>query len=90
MSYRVFNGETTNTTSPTVRSFKSRHTIFCWGTFGSATVKVQLSAEGTEWFDEAAITFTAKGYASIELATDTKMRAVISGGTGASLHLAIV
>lgn len=87
--FRIFKDETTNATSPASSAFNGQHTVFCWGTFGGATVKIQLSFDGAEWFDVDDLTFTAKTVINAYLGKDVQVRGVISGGTGASINLGV-
>lgn len=54
-------------------------TLFVWGTFDGANFALQVSPDGSEWFDVAnADTITAKTVINVEFRAD-KVRAVISG-----------
>jgi hypothetical protein len=85
---RIFDGETTNTTSAAMPGQATR-TVYCWGTFGGATVKVQISPDREEWFDVPELTFTEKGAVNASF-QGSSLRGVISGGTGASINLEVV
>ncbi len=87
--FRIFKNETTNATSEALSSFNGQHTVACWGTFGGATVKLQLSLDGTKWFDIDDLTFTDEGIVNAYLGKDVKVRGVISGGSSASLNLSV-
>lgn len=88
--FRLFNQETTNATSGTSKTYRARHTVFAWGTWGAATAKLQISPDGVTWLDLTGASFTADGYATFEIATDVRVRGVISGGTGANLNMAVL
>ncbi|MCP4992864.1 MAG: hypothetical protein GY934_03615 [Gammaproteobacteria bacterium] len=65
-------------------------TVFCWGTFDSATVKVQLSPDGSEWFDLDDLTFTAKGVVNFMTQIGVQYRANLSSAGGStSVNLGI-
>jgi hypothetical protein len=87
--YQLFKNETTNTQSGAVKTYRARHTVFAWGTWGSATAKLQISPDGATWFDLTGASFTANGTATFEVATDCWLRADISGGTAANLNVAV-
>jgi hypothetical protein len=87
--FRLFNQETTNATSNSSKTFRARHTVFAWGTWGGATAKLQISPDGANWFDLTGASFTADGYATFEIAVDCQVRGVISGGTAATLNMAV-
>lgn len=55
--------------------------VYVWGTFDGATVTIQYSPDGTEWFDPEENSFTAKAASAIEL-NAYQVRAVVSGGGG--------
>ena len=86
---RLFDGETTNATTAAFPGSGGTRTVYCWGTFGGATVKVQLSPDGQEWFDIDELTFTAKGAVNAVF-VGSLLRGVISGGSSASINLEIV
>ncbi len=66
-------------------------TVFCWGTFDSATVKVQLSPDGLEWFDFSDLTFTAKAAMNFKTQIGVQYRANLSSAGGStSVNLSIV
>lgn len=60
-------------------------TVYIWGTWGSATAKVQISPDGVNWFDFSSNSMTANGAISIPY-TALAIQVVISGGTGNSLN----
>ena len=87
--YQLFKNATANGQSGAVKTYRARHTVFAWGTWGGATAKLQISPNGTDWFDLTGASFTADGTATFEVATDCYLRADISGGTGADLNVAV-
>lgn len=66
-------------------------TFFVWGTFGGATVVIDISPDGgTTWFPTS-ISLSAQGFGSIDLgAGDYIARANVTGGTAASLNAGVV
>jgi len=85
---RLFDGETTNTTSAALTGAGVQRTVYVWGTFGGATVKVQVSPDQVEWFDVDALTFASK--AAINTSFQGAMRAVIEGGTGHAITVDVL
>lgn len=63
-------------------------TIFCWGTFGGATVTIEISIDGTNWFAVPSISFTALGTVNME-ARAVYVRGVVTGGTGESINMVL-
>jgi hypothetical protein len=64
------------------------------GTFGGATVVLQVSNDGTNWvtardIDGVGVTFTSTGYAEVSLSA-AYIRPAISGGTGNDLDVIVV
>lgn len=59
------------------------YTFYGWGTFGGATLKLQVKPPGTvEWFDTGA-ELTDRGAVNVE-AKAGSVRAVTVGGTGST------
>ena len=54
------------------------YTVFAYGTFGGATVKVQVSPDGVTFFDLTDLTFTANGCSNVTLAAGSYIRANLS------------
>lgn len=84
---RLFDAETTNATSEAFEVGQGHRTAWCWGTFGGATVKLQVSPDRQKWFDETDLTFTAEGKSNLYVSPGTWVRGVITGGSGASINL---
>ena len=64
-------------------------TCYCYGTFGNATVKLQISPDdGTNWFDTG-ITFTAAGARNVEF-NAKQLRGVVSAGTGEAITMKLL
>lgn len=79
-----------NGSSFEIREWGNRHishlyTLFVWGTFGGATVTLQISPDGVEWFDVSGVSVTAKGALNVEFRARF-VRAVITGGAGVTLQ----
>lgn len=70
------------------RDKENLRTVFCWGTFGGATVTVEISLDDTNWFPVASISFTSAGAVNME-ARAVYVRGVVAGGTGESINLAL-
>ena len=60
-------------------------TIYIYGTFGGATVTVEISHDGTNWFNTG-IAATAKGVFNLEFRAQY-MRAIVAGGTGSAIDV---
>jgi hypothetical protein len=58
-------------------------TVYVWGTFGGATVKVQVSPDGANWFDLSNYSFSAIGCENIDAAT-AFYRLYVTGASGAT------
>jgi hypothetical protein len=88
---RFFSAETTNTDSETVAigSYGQRKydifTIYAWGTWGGATMKLQISLDQSQWFDVSGASFTDDGALNVQFRAPYA-RMNISGGSGASLN----
>ena len=63
-------------------------TLFVWGTFGGATVTIEVSPDGIEWFTLPSLTITAKYVGNVDLAArgGIYIRAFASGTTTSSLN----
>jgi hypothetical protein len=64
------------------------------GTFGGATMTIQVSNDGTNWVtaqgvDNTGITFTSTGYREFSLSA-AYVRPLISGGAGSNLSVIMV
>lgn len=66
-------------------------TFFVWGTWGGATVVIDISPDdGTTWFPTI-ISLSANGFGSIDLGQGNYVaRANVTGGTAASLNAGVV
>lgn len=91
----LFAAQTANVNGATVRTVNNvplySATIAVWGTMGGATVIVQFSPDaGTTWIDFATpvTTLTAKSFV-VTLPSGCAVRAAITGGTAASISVAI-
>lgn len=69
------------------RRDSSFFTLFVWGTFGGSTVKLQISPDGTNWFDvSGADAITAAGALNVEFRAK-QVRGSVSGGTANSINM---
>ena len=57
-------------------------TVICSGTFGSATVALEVKGPQGGWVPSDEVTFTAPGYVVTPLSPNVSVRAVVSGATG--------
>ncbi len=86
----LFSGQTANGSVGMDAIADGLQTVFCWGTFDSATVKVQLSPDGSEWFDLDDLTFTAKSVMNFKTQAGVQYRATLSSAGGStSVNLAV-
>lgn len=76
-------GATFTLVDTTRRPDRFSYTIFIWGTWDSATAKLQASPDGTQWFDVSAASWTADAITNIELYAPY-VRGVVSGSTTAA------
>jgi hypothetical protein len=67
---------TTNLTTEAHPCFAYLHSLFCYGQFDGAVVRVQGSPDGQAWFDLAS--FTAKSCITLSLSL-TFLRAIVCG-----------
>ncbi len=58
--------------------------LYVWGTFGGATVKLQLSPEGKEWFDVPDYTVTARTLLIGRRFSKGYLRWVVTDATGST------
>jgi len=64
------------------RNYKREtRTLFAYGTWDSATAKLQISPDGTTWMDVTDASFTADGIINVQFNAPFA-RGVISGGLG--------
>ena len=61
-------------------------TVFAWGTFDGATVKIQFSPDGEEWFDDpiGELNFTSKALRTQRVTAGVHIRATISNAGGSN------
>lgn len=64
-------------------------TLFVWGTWDSATVKLQMTPDGTTWFDVTGASFTTDGTLNVEFRAK-QMRINVAGGLGSASINAII
>lgn len=84
----MFSGQTANGQSATVSWTGGSGFYRAWGTFGGATLKLQASFDGVEWFD--VVTHIAKGITHFTLPA-CQLRSDLSAVTGTtSISAAVV
>lgn len=59
------------------------YTFFVWGTFGGATVTLQISPDNVNWFGTG-VSVTAQGAVNVEFRANF-VRAMSTGGAGSSI-----
>jgi hypothetical protein len=75
---------------PTIIPDSNQRSFFCWGTFGEATVYIEYSPDGNEWFraktEES--TFSEKDVRTLSIAAGVWVRGAITRATATTLlHL---
>lgn len=60
------------------------------GGFGGGTVKLQVSADGTNYIDVTSAAMTAAGTLTVKIADGFKVRAVLTGATDATLNAYLI
>ena len=70
------------------RDKENIRTVYCWGTFGGATVTLEISLDQVVWFPVTGVSFTEKGVINIEART-RYIRGVVGAGTSESIDMAI-
>jgi regulation of enolase protein 1 (concanavalin A-like superfamily) len=90
MATYLFSARTTNGNSSAVAHPGGPALLVVRGTFDGATVKIQVSDDGTNWVDLQYAAFTAAIATLIDLPIGTLIRAnVASAGAGTSITVAI-
>lgn len=65
-------------------------TVYAWGTWNTATAKVQVSLDDVTWFDVTGLSFTADGAINMEVRA-RYVRGVVSGGGGSeSINMSVI
>jgi hypothetical protein len=72
---------THNYASEAQENFSYLQTVYCYGSFAGASVNLQGSPNGTEWFD--LVTFNSKEVIGIGLSV-RYLRGVVSGATAST------
>lgn len=84
MSTYLFSARTTNGDSASLSHPGGPVLLIVRGTFGGATVKIQVSDDGTNWVDLQYAAFTAAIATLMELPINTLIRANVSGASGST------
>ena len=66
------------------RELSHLYTLFVWGEFGGGTVTLEISPDGTNWFEVSDVALTAAGCINVEFRAP-HVRAVVSGGTDSAV-----
>jgi hypothetical protein len=85
---QLLQANTTNITTAAQENYSYLQTVFCFGTFNGATVALQGSPDGSEWFDIAS--FTAKQVIGIGLSVRFLRAAITNAGGTTSVSLIVV
>lgn len=87
---KLFTGAGGAATGPAVaireglnRNKHQLYTMYVWGTFGGATVTLQISPDNVNWFGTN-VAITAQGATNVEFRANF-VRAVSTGGAGSSI-----
>lgn len=85
--------QTGNTQTEGVQLRSSRYSVFVWGNFNGATVRLEsapIDEDGNalHWFSIPELTFAGEAQANYDLGVGTKVRAVVSGA-GASTDVSL-
>jgi len=64
-------------------------TVYCWGTFGGATVTVEVSPDGSNWFSVTGLSFTSADAINMEVRA-RYVRGVVTGGTSPSVNMLLM
>jgi len=86
----LFNNSTTNGNSSSVVHPGGTLGLIVRGTFGGATVRLQISDDGANWVDINDAFFTAASAQLLIVPGGALLRATITGGTAASLTVALI
>lgn len=84
MATYLFSARTTDGNSSAVSHPGGPVLLIMRGTFGGATVKIQVSDDGTNWVDLQYSAFTAAVAILMELPINTLIRANVSGAGGST------
>jgi hypothetical protein len=82
----LFETQTANGSSDAVTAESSRGTFITYGTWDTATMTIELSADGTTWIPVTSGAFTANGYITVDLSPGVQYRYTLSS-VGASTSL---
>jgi hypothetical protein len=86
----ILSGATANQSSAPVDWTGGTGTFWAWGNFSGATVALEASPDGTNWFAIGqAVTFAQNGVGGFALGP-CKLRATVSGASGATNVSAIL
>lgn len=66
------------------REISHLYTFYVWGTFGGATVTLEISFDGVEWFTVTGISITVRTVINAEFRARF-VRAVVTGGAGQAI-----
>ena len=91
----IFQNQTSDTVTDAVRLTSGHESVFCWGVFDGATVKLQLcpvdpEQPNADWFDYDEATFTEKSSVNGAIGGNIWVRGVVEdAGLGTSVNLVL-
>ena len=86
----ILDAATANGNSTPVEWTGGTGTFWAWGTFGGATVALEASPDGENWFTVGpAVSFTQQGVGGFALGP-CRLRAALTGATGTTSVSAIL
>lgn len=86
----LFTNSSTNGNSSSAVQNGGTAALIVRGTFGGATVKLQISDNNADWVDIADASFTSASAKLLTLPSGAILRANIAGGTSASLTVVLI
>lgn len=87
---KLFSDASSNHSSDSINWSGGTGTFWVWGTFDGATIKLEASPDGSNWFDVGtAATLTQKGVAAFALGTCKLRATLVDAGASTSLSAAL-
>lgn len=83
----IFNARTTNGATGSLPNHSYLQSVYCWGNFDGATVSLEASPDGTEWF--SVLSFTQKGIKGMGIKARFLRGSVSSAGAATNVNLLV-